>query len=198
MVPDNSPDPSTLSSPDPQSPRPEHRPGRLKPTHTPNGGCARSVTNSSTAPSSGTNTNSNSCSRNTSSTTTTVARTEDSTNEHPTTPPTSPRSAQTNRSNDTQPAPDSSTNTEPQPEPLPGQPTPTATASFNAPNNTNRITETRPRLPEKHRKTSRHEQVRGTNSGVREPHGVVRASGPNCGDGSGYWRESDAQRILWP
>ena len=159
MVPDNSPDPSTLSSPDPQSPRPEHRPGRLKPTHTPNGGCALSVTNSSTAPSSGTNTNSNSCSTNTSSTTTTVARTEDSTNEHPTTPPTSPRSAQTNRSNVTQTAPDSSTSTEPQPEPLPGQPTPTENAGLNAPNNTNPITEIRPRPPEKHRTTPRHEHA---------------------------------------
>ncbi|MEZ5382564.1 MAG: integrase core domain-containing protein [Microthrixaceae bacterium] len=42
----------------------------------------------------------------------------------PTTPATSSRSAQANRSNVTPPAPDSSANTEPPPEPLPGQPTP--------------------------------------------------------------------------
>ena len=85
----------------------------------------------------------------------------------PRTPPTStqrhrrrhPDRHQTNRSNVTQPAPDSSTSTEPQPEPLPGQPTPTENASLNAPNNTNPITEIRPRPPEKHRTTPRHEHA---------------------------------------
>ena len=57
------------------------------------------------------------------------------------------------------PAPGSSSNTEPPPEPFSGQPTATQNASFNAPCNTNRITEIRPKSPKKNPMTSRHEQA---------------------------------------
>ena len=123
----NSPAPTTTSSQGPGSPPSGSRRDRHKLTRTPNDGFGHCATNSWTGRSSGTNTSSNNCFANTSSTTTRKGHTEESANERLAAAETSHRSDQTTRSNDTPPAPDSSTNTDRQPDPTATQARPTST-----------------------------------------------------------------------
>ena len=102
-------------------------------THTRNVGSAPSAANSVTVRSYGTTNISNGCSTSTSSTTTPTGHTGRSVNAHPTTT-TPSRTGPARRSDDTEPAADSSTSTTKQPEPPPQRPTHPVDASFDAPN----------------------------------------------------------------